>query len=578
MPKNLISDADRQEIRASMFGLSGARASDEAKRWAAQLSCHVSRIYDVTRADRPQRKQRADKGKRRADLKEHPGLSLATTLVVGANLDPDLALETARANGHETPVCDGTFRRYLREAHLNREHRRSRRVVHRRFEAAAPGEIFQFDISGVKERWVDVRTRRILHVSSLEVSKNHPNKNSNRIPLWKLVLKDDFSRKMFVRFVACEKPNSCHVVDFELEAFRVMGVPLALYTDNDAIIVSRLNRRAAAILDRAFADSGGFKLEQHMPGNPNATGKVESAHLLVEKFEKMFAIGEPPTLDELNAFADRVCDRYNWTEHRTTREQPDIRFRSGYGVMRVAPPELLNDAFKARELNVAVNSDVTISVDGELWQLPRRDLISATIAGAKEVANPFKDLAALRRNNRIDVIWPVEADWFVAIAAGNEFTLAKVKAVADAAGEHKSVAEPVSVSNKKHFTRAAAELKRAEKAGEQKIVRPGRDVEFEIAAESRPAVMPRREVTPSLADWASTTPGVAATIGDQMINYIAAAELLQQEDVLSNPLTLPEKRWLETLFNGRDQIAESELRAAVTARSERPVLAEVKSA
>jgi hypothetical protein len=65
------------------------------------------------------------------------------------------------------------------------------------------------------------------------------------------------------------------------------------------------------------------------------------------------------------------------------------------------------------------------------------------------------------------------ADWFVAVAGGNEFTLAKVQAVADAAGEHKSVAESTAQHNKKHFTARAAEMKKAAKAGEVKIVRPG---------------------------------------------------------------------------------------------------------
>jgi len=583
MPRILINETERQEIRASMAGLSGSRAKAEAMHWATHLNCHPSRIYDVTKDLRPARKARSDKGNRRADLKTHAGISFATTFVVAHNLDPDQALEMARANGFDTPVSIGTYQRYLREAGLNRAQRRSRRVVHRRFEALAPGEIFQFDISGVKDRMVDVRNKRIIRVNPGDVNENHPNRKSTRVPLWKFTLKDDHSRKIFTRFVACEKPNSCHVIDFLLEAFREMGVPLVLYTDNDSVIVSRLMRRAADILNRAFAESGGFKLEQHMPYNSNATGKVENSHLLVEKYEKLIGIGQwlgyQDTLEDLNRYAEKgICFSYNWTKHRETKEKPEIRFRAGYGVMRMAPPELLNDAFKAREFNPIVNSDVTISIEGFKWQLPQGPYISATVTGPKDVANPFVDLSQSSIPKRIDVIWPVEAEWFVCVAGGNEFTLAKVKAVADAAGEHKSVAESTAVKNKKHFTARAADLKKAAKAGEVKVVRPGFEKPFEIAAEARPSMMPRREINPSLAEWANAAPGVTALSGDQLITYIAAAEMLQQEETLSNPLTLPEKHWLETLFNGRERVAESELRAAVTARSERPILAEVKSA
>jgi transposase InsO family protein len=509
-------------------------------------------------------------------------MSFATALVVGHNLDPDLALETARANGFETPVSVGTYRRQLREAGLNRAQRRSKKAVHRRFEAEAPGEIFQCDVSGVKDRFVDVRNRRVLYVSEADVNAGHPNRNTTRVKLWKITIKDDHSRYLYTRFFAAEHENSCIIVDFLLQAFRSLGVPLALYTDNASTFRSRLTQRAASILNRGFADHGGFKFEFGKPHNPNARGKVESSHLLVEKFEKLISLGElageVPTVEALNRFAERICDRYNWTKHRETNEKPEIRFRAGHGIMRVAPPELLNDAFKAREVSVVVNADVTISIDAVKWQLPRGPQISATITGAKDVANPFIDLAASSVPRKIDVIWPVEAEWFVASTGGNEFTLAKVKAVADMAGEHKSVAESAAVKNKKHFTARAADLKKAAKAGDVKIVRPGFEKDFEIAAEARPAMMPRREVNPSLAEWANTTPGVAATIGDQLITYVAAAKLLQQEEVLSNPLTLPDQQWLKSLFHGRDQVPESELRAAITARTNIPRLAEVKSA
>lgn len=573
MPKTILNSVEIQEACLAMDSLSGPCAKATAQQLADRFGCHRSRVYEATKHVRPKRKARTDKGKRRVDLREHAGMSLATSLVVGYNLDPDLALETARANGHETPVSLGTYTRMLREAGLNRGQRRSRRVVHRRFEAKAPGEIYQFDISGVKNRMVDVRNKRIIQVHAGDVNENHPNKKSTRVGLWKFTMKDDHSRKIFTRFVAAVKPNSCHVIDFELEAFRELGVPLTLYSDNDAVIVSRLNKRAAAILDRAFAESGGFKLEQHLPYNSNATGKVENSHLLVEKFEKLLGIGEMPLLDQLNLFAARVCERYNWKEHRETAEKPEIRFRAGHGVMRVPPDALLNDAFKAREFDVKVNSDVTISVDAIKWQLPRGPRVSSSLKGSKEVDNPFVDLA--QTGKTIQVVWPIEADWFLAVTSANEFELPKVEAVADAAGEHKSIAESTAVQNTKYFQAVADEGRKAVRAAVKRgdaspIVRPGVEVDFEIAGD-RPAMMPRKRVEASLADWASIASAVpASAMDEQLLDYWSAATLLQEEESLSNPLNTSDQSWLKSVFAGRNEIAESELRAAVADRVVEP--------
>jgi hypothetical protein len=150
MPKVVIDPPIRQEICASMAGLSNSRARAEALRWAGFLNVDISRVYAVTKGIRPARKRRSDAGKRRADLKTHPGIAFATTQVVGANLDPKHAMEMARANGFDTPISLGSYRRQLNEAGLSRAQRRSKLVVYRSFEAAAPGIIFQCDVSGLK--------------------------------------------------------------------------------------------------------------------------------------------------------------------------------------------------------------------------------------------------------------------------------------------------------------------------------------------------------------------------------------------------------------------------------------------
>lgn len=256
MPNRTLGNIALQEICAAMNGLSGAIAREQADRLAARHKCSISRIYDITRDVRPSRKTRADKGRRTADLLSHPALAFASSLVVAHNLDPDLAVETAELNPQDTdgaacPVSVPTFRRYLREHGLNRRRLRKPTQPHRRFEAKAPGEIFQADFSGVKTRWLDIKTRRILHVPDSEVSANHPNRNPDRVPLWKCTLVDDYSRLKFIRFCAAPRLNSGDAIDFLLEAFRVLGTPLSLYSDNDSILTSKRMRRMEAILNGA---------------------------------------------------------------------------------------------------------------------------------------------------------------------------------------------------------------------------------------------------------------------------------------------------------------------------------------
>lgn len=585
MPKQILQSSDLHEIRAAMTGLSGANAKAEAIRLAEQRGCHWSRIYNATRDLRPRRKPRADRGRRRVDLKEHAGMALATSQVVAHNLKPAFALELARANGHETPVAAGTYQRYLREAGLNRRQLRSPRVVYRSFEAKAPGEIFQFDITGLKQRWLDVKTRRLVYVPPSEVSSNHPNRKSTRVRVWAFVCIDDYSRYIFVRFVATNTANSCDVIKFELECFRHMGVPLTLYTDNDSKIVSQWNLRTASILDRAFAECGGFKLEQHTPENPNATGKVERAHQVIEEFEKLLGCCPAPveTVDALNLFAERFCAAKNYTDHRATGMKPAIRFRAGHAVMRVPLDATLDAAFMARDIEaVKVNADVTISVDGVRWQLPRQSQISLTLRGDRSIPNPFIDLAQLGRSMR--VVWTREADWFLAIVGDTEFELTKIEATADAASEFKSVAESNAVRNRNHFKGVAADVKKtareAIKRGEESPLKvPGIHRDFEIAAAAAASpIFPRQQVTPELSAWASATPGAIppSMMTETTLDLFTAARLFTDEGLFelnaAGQVSEFDMAWLKSFFGEREAVGETELRAAFETRGRERVL------
>jgi hypothetical protein len=52
----------------------------------------------------------------------------------------------------------------------------------------------------------------------------------------------------------------------------------------------------------------------------------------------------------------------------------------------------------------------------------------------------------------------------------------------------------------------------------------------------------------------------------RLISYFNAATLLQEEEALSTPLTPADQSWLRGVFNGREEILDTELRAAVDQR------------
>lgn len=549
MANHTLGELAKQEIRETLSGLSGARAKAEAERLAKHFGVSVSRVYEVTRDLRPARKRRADCGKRRADLLEHDGLRFAAELVVVNHLDPDLAFLTAQGRGFDIPVSLATFVRYLRERGLSRDERRNGRRPYRAWEADAPGQLYQLDMSGVKERWLDIRTRRILKVSELEVSKNHPNKNPNRVPLWKFALIDDYSRFKFVRFYAIDHPNQNYVADFLLAAFRVMGVPLTLYSDNDGVIKGARMQNVASILNRAFAESGGFKLLQHGAGNAQATGKIERTHQIFEKFERLIGVRyEKPGLDELNDFCANVCDYLNWKQHRSTGEKPAIRFNSTRRVLRVPPPAVLNAAFVADQYNPLLTDSLTISIKGSIHQVPQE--------------RPFTDWIG----RQVQIIWPPDADFFILRGFDKtDYEITKVLWKPDAAGEFKQPQESSRQRTTKALKTSEKERRRAHK--EAGIDLPVPFIDYKVNVSDRPATFPQPKEEMAAEALQALTGAVPPSLYGRLIDYWTAAQLLQEEGALSTPLTEADKDWLKFAFDGRDEILDTELRAKLSERT-----------
>lgn len=552
MTNNVLDEIAREEIRAAMTGLRNKQASTEAARLAMTYRVSINTIYNATNDLRPKRKTRKDKGKRVASLTEDEGLRHCAELVTALHLAPALALENAKLNGMAVDISEATLRRYLNEHGISRRQRMNTRRPHRRFEADKPGSVFQFDISGLKSRWYeDVRSRKIIRVSELEVSVNHPNADSNRVQVWAFALVDDHSRRRFTRYVAVDKPNSTHVAQFLLQAFREMGVPLKLYTDGDKIIHSKRMQRAVQLLDKAFESSGGFVIEKHAPGNSQATGKVEVAHRWIEEHNRLLGINdERPSIETLNTFAVNMSDRFNHRIHSTTGETPIARWQNTRSVFRVPPPATLDAAFMAQEFTVTLRADLTIKIKGDTLQLPRE--------------GKLLDWAAL--GHKVTVVLPHQADWLVVIGQdGTEVICDHSAFKADNAGDFKAVPDTAAEALRKSLKETRKAKLDANKASGERFAIQLLDQADEIA---RPLSFPKPTVEIS-AEKIAAIPGastLAGKSGARHFDYFDAIDWMRENKAFEDAPDAASIAWLKAIFGPRELVEENELQTAWDAR------------
>jgi hypothetical protein len=313
----------------------------------------------------------------------------------------------------------------LCENGLGRQQRRTSRRAYRRWEAESPGQIFQIDCTGLKVRWLDEKTRRILQIEGID--KNHPMQDETKLRLFQIMMVDDHSRRRFMRYVACRAITSFDMVRFECEAFTRFGVPHVLYTDNGSEFKGQ-HVVAERILNSLLAAEGGYRHERHLPNNPQATGKVEVAHQWAEKMDRYVGLarteGQQITVDDLNVFADRLCDHYDNRVHRATGQKPIVRWSGTRVVVRKVAPEVVESALLSTQFPAVINDDLTVKYRKLSYQLPR--------------AVPFIDYIG----QEVQIVVPPQIDLILlTLANGEQYEIEKRLAGVDAAGEYKTVLE-----------------------------------------------------------------------------------------------------------------------------------------
>lgn len=465
-----LGSTAREEIRKAMHGLTGPTAKAEAVRLAADHGVSWQYVYGMTSEQRKgKRKPRSDAGRRTYALVPDSDVWYAAQLVVAPpHLDPDQALLTAKLRGHTQLPTLETFRKLLHENGLGKTQRRTGRRGHRRWEAEAPGQIFQIDVTALKTRWEDVNTRRVHQIEG--VDKNHPQMETAKLRVWQIMLVDDHSRRRFLRYVATTAITSTAMVRFECEAFQRLGVPHVLYTDNGSEFKGQ-HLVAEKILNTLLANEGGYRHERHTPGNPQATGKVEGAHKWAEKADRLIGLavseGRKLDIDDLNRFADEICEHYDYRVHRATGEKPINRWHGKRVVVRKVSPEVIESALLSDQFPAVIEATLTVTHRKVTYRLPNDQIFADRIGQTVQIVVP----------PHIDMI-------LLTMPNGEQYEIDKVLATVDVAGEYRSVVESRGETLTKQLKasrkQAIAAIKEQTKLTGQIAPVPHLDVPFEV--------------------------------------------------------------------------------------------------
>lgn len=424
-----LGSTAKAEIRTATQGLVGTALKQEVERLATVHPVSKKYIYGMTKDQRQgNRKPRADKGKRTFELVEGTDVWYAAQLVIHDKLDPDLALLTAKTRGYTKLPTLEYFRQMLAEVGLGKKQRRNPKGAFRSWEAEFPGEIFQIDCTALKIRWQDEKTRRIQKIEG--VDKNHPQMDPTKIQVWQILLKDDHSRRVFLRYITARAITSNEMVRFMCEAYNELGVPQKLYTDQGGEFKGR-HKQALSILNAlpTIKETGGYKHIPHAAGNSKATGKVENGHKWAEKMDRLVGLaiteGQTVTVDTLNLFAERICIFYNNRVHSTTNQSPMVRWHNKRIVVRKLPADIIESALLSDQFECTLDASMTVTFNKIAYKVPG--------------VAPFVDYVG----QRVQVVIPPAIDVILLTLpnSGGEYEIEKILATADKAGEFKSVAD-----------------------------------------------------------------------------------------------------------------------------------------
>lgn len=388
MPEMLSKEALRI-IKQEMAGLTGEQAKRQAKVLAMQLNCDISRIYHYSKAVRPARKSRSDKGKIKA-MPEQTFEALSV-LTVKYDLSAPHVSNIARGN-NIAEVSAATFNRNLRKLGISRRQNQKDLKPYVSWEASAPNNLHQLDSTVAQQFYLD-DDGAIKFESARDHNKNKPGNKKPRLTLLSLV--DDYSRCIYARFMLNNNLLSwMNFLNFAWQrkpdeaGFPFCGLPKILYSDNDSVIKAGRFKAAMKKL--------GVEPISHMPGNPRAKGKVESSFRTLQEFEKITQVRKWKSLEEANADLFDFLYFLNNRTHSATKEVPFARWqRLPNDGLRNVPDDEIFRILHMESFTRLVQKNLTLKISGREWQLPWRQPFINQIGKQIEIYAPPQEVDKL---------------------------------------------------------------------------------------------------------------------------------------------------------------------------------------
>ena len=506
-------------------GLTGPERTRMIRDLAARLGCHPSTIYRLLPKD--DRRRRADCGQRRCAV---PGERLEKMFALSAkDLSSAEVIDLAVRNGWIAPgaLSPATYNRYLAQEQLSKRQRHRFIRPFRFFEESFSNERHYLDITRFEDYFV-APDDAIGYESILQHSKNRAGNGQPRLQLFLLV--DGYSRVKFGRLYRGK--HVLNWIDFLVNAWSVkedatpfQGRPHHLYSDNEGVFRSPLMIRFLQAMD--------VHSHAHRPGVPRAKGKVEKAigdvargfrHLLrLQVYER----ADKPPLGRANDLLLDVLARGNQRVHARTRQEPLVRWRSGFPPNR--PLRLMPDTrvaerfFYARDHRV-IQGDLTLQLLGTRWQLPRQE--------------PFLS----RSGCRVPVCYhpgaPAPTSVYVVIDEV-EYEIPPATPVIEPAGEYRALAESNHENRLKELD--AVDLSDLEVDG--------------FTGSNR-----RRSFLPAEGEALDVE---ALKLPRRAFTRLRLLHRLLAEGVIATPPRPPEKAYLDALYAGDGDVYEDELDAII---------------
>lgn len=363
-----LSDAQIEEIKRSMMGLSGKAASETAALLAKQFGCDRGRIYHHSRDVRPKRASRSDKGK--VSIPDEVLENMMSLTVKNDHAAPYLCRIVKANLGIDVPPS--TYNRILRNRRMSRRENQLNLHPYRSWEAEYPNQLHQIDTTVAEQFYLD--NSGAFQYDPLYYKNKREGKRP-RLHIFSLV--DDYSRVHFAMFMLGN--NAGAWIDCIIEAWRkkddlgwpFYGPPEIIYSDNDSVIKSNMFRAAMKSIGQGMGLKEGIQIKSHEVGNSQGKGKVENPFRVLAEFQKVTKIEKFKSVEEANHALWDFLYWKNSRRHTTTGEPPFQRWLriDSNRVFRMPDKDIL-DRLKRKSTERLLSNRLTISIHGKEWQLP----------------------------------------------------------------------------------------------------------------------------------------------------------------------------------------------------------------